>query len=82
MTAANGLLFAAVTHPYFLGQNTTADVLMVVNGNSQIGKCLLWDAHIHVASPSKEIAKLFQSNFFVVGARRILNKLQFNCVPC
>ena len=58
MTSANCLLFTAITHPYFLGQNVTADTLMVVNGKSLLGKCLLSDAHIHVSSPSKEIASV------------------------
>ena len=72
-----------LSRPYFLGQTSVQqDQLLAVDGTSMLGKKLLQGYHIHVSSPSSELAQLYTDNFYVIGARKFFKKLQLSCRTC
>ena len=56
--------------------------LIAISISSPIAVKLLNDFHIHVSSPSYEIANMFQQGYFITKARNWFIKKQHSCFTC
>ena len=77
-----GEIFYVLPRLFIQNGNPVQEKLILVSGMSKIGRAILSDCHVHVASISSQFMLMIKKGFYVSNCRTILKRKQLSCFQC